>query len=296
MKNHHELPHIYTNFATMIKTRFSNIIKVFHCDNAMEYCDSKLLTFLAEQGTLSEFSCPGTSQQNGCAWRKHRHILDSVRAMLVSSSCPERAWGEATLTAVYTINHLLSCLLGNVSPFVHLYHTPLDYSSLKVFGCAYFVLLQAHEYTKPKPHPRLCYFLGYGIEHKGYHCWAPISQRVHVSHHVIFWEHHMFSSLFSFKSISSTSSPFFTNSSIDLFPSDIDAGSSRELIAPYDVSTAFDDPVLDVDPTSIALPPPDRPTKVRNPPSSLCDYRCFSTILHLHEPQCCKEASTDPHW
>ena len=75
----------------MIKTQFSKVIKIFRRDNAMEYHDSKLLQFLVEQGTLSEFSCPSTSQQNGCAERKHRHILDSVRAMLISSSCPKRA-------------------------------------------------------------------------------------------------------------------------------------------------------------------------------------------------------------
>ncbi|MCI55332.1 hypothetical protein A2U01_0076582, partial [Trifolium medium] len=57
----------------------------------MEYRDSKLMSFLHEQGTLSEFSCPYTSQQNGRAERKHRHILESVRAMLISASCPERA-------------------------------------------------------------------------------------------------------------------------------------------------------------------------------------------------------------
>ena len=60
MKNHDELPQIYINFATMIKTQFSKVIKVFHCDNAMEYRDSKLLTYLAEQGTLSKFACLGT--------------------------------------------------------------------------------------------------------------------------------------------------------------------------------------------------------------------------------------------
>ena len=90
-ENRHELPQIYINFATMIKTQFSKVIKVFHHDNAMEYRDSKLLTFLAKQGTLFEFSCPYTSQQNGCTKRKHHHILDSVHALFVSSSCLECA-------------------------------------------------------------------------------------------------------------------------------------------------------------------------------------------------------------
>ncbi|XP_072062244.1 uncharacterized protein [Arachis hypogaea] len=81
MNNRCELPQIYINFATM--------------------------------GTLFEFSYPGTSQQNGRDERKHRHILDSVRAKLISSSCPERAWGEAVLTAVHAINRHPSSVLGS---------------------------------------------------------------------------------------------------------------------------------------------------------------------------------------
>ncbi|XP_015971833.1 uncharacterized protein LOC107495233 [Arachis duranensis] len=42
-----------------------------------------------EYGTLPEFSCPGTSQQKGRGEYKHYHILDSVRAILLSSSCPK---------------------------------------------------------------------------------------------------------------------------------------------------------------------------------------------------------------
>jgi hypothetical protein len=159
MKNRPELPQTYINFAKTIQTQFSKVTKVFRRDNAMEYRDSKLLSFLSEQGTLSEFLCPYTSQQNGRAERKHRHILDSVRAMLISAYCPERAWGEAALTDIHIINRLPSFVLGNVSPFERLYLTTPDYKSLKVFGCACSVLLQPHEYTKLEPHARLCCFL-----------------------------------------------------------------------------------------------------------------------------------------
>ena len=76
---------------------------------------------------MSEFLCPYTSQQNGRAERKHRHILDSVRAMLISASCPERAWGEVALTVVHIINRLPYSVLGNVSPFKRLYLTTPDY-------------------------------------------------------------------------------------------------------------------------------------------------------------------------
>lgn len=292
MKNRHELPQIYINFAKMIHTQFSKVIKVFRRDNAMEYRDSKLLYFLGEQGILFEFSCPYTSQQNGHAERKHRHILDSVRAMLISASCPERAWGEAALTAVHIINRLPSSVLGNVSPFERLYHTIPDYSSLKVFGCACFVLLQPHEYTKLEPRARLCCFLGYGTEHKGYRCWDPISQHIRISRHVVFWEHIMFSSLSKFTSIPSTSTPLFTDPDVDYFPSDTDTGSSNELPASSNFPSTLDD-VPAVDPAPLTI---EHPRRVRNPPTYLCDYHCFSTMVHLYEPQSYKEASTDIHW
>uniref|UniRef100_A0A2N9ESX3 CCHC-type domain-containing protein n=1 Tax=Fagus sylvatica TaxID=28930 RepID=A0A2N9ESX3_FAGSY len=72
-------------------------------------------------GTVIQRSCAGTSQQNGRAKRKHRHILDSVRVFFISASCPERFWGEAALTAFYTINRLPSSALQNVTSFERLY-------------------------------------------------------------------------------------------------------------------------------------------------------------------------------
>uniref|UniRef100_A0A2N9H5Z4 Retrovirus-related Pol polyprotein from transposon TNT 1-94-like beta-barrel domain-containing protein n=1 Tax=Fagus sylvatica TaxID=28930 RepID=A0A2N9H5Z4_FAGSY len=66
----------------------------------------------------------GTSQQNGRAECKHRHILDYVRAFLISASCPECFLGEAALTTVYTINYLPSSPLQNVTPFKCLYAHP----------------------------------------------------------------------------------------------------------------------------------------------------------------------------
>ncbi|GKV19316.1 hypothetical protein SLEP1_g29596 [Rubroshorea leprosula] len=63
------------------------------------------------------------SEQNGRAEHKHKHILDSVRALLISSTCPKRFWGEATLTAVYLINHIPSSVLNNQSPYERLHGT-----------------------------------------------------------------------------------------------------------------------------------------------------------------------------
>ena len=200
----------------MISTQFSKAIKIFRTDNAMEYRDSQFLDFIHTQGTIIQHSCVGTSQQNGRAKRKHCHILDSVRAFLISILCPERFLGEVALTAIYTINCFPPSALQNVTLFERLYGTLASYSSLRVFGCAFFVLLHPHEHSKLEPRSRLCCFFGYGIEHKGYHCWDPISQHLRISRHVVFWEYTTFNSLSKFKACSTPS--FFTNPSLPLFP------------------------------------------------------------------------------
>lgn len=44
---------------------------------------------------LSQRSCPHTPQQNGVAERKHRHILETARSLLLSASVPSPFWAEA---------------------------------------------------------------------------------------------------------------------------------------------------------------------------------------------------------
>ena len=74
----------------MIKNQFSKTIKVFRSDNAQEYKSHDFLSYLQQNGTIAQYSCPGTSQQNGRAERKHRQILNSVRTMLLFAKIPEQ--------------------------------------------------------------------------------------------------------------------------------------------------------------------------------------------------------------
>ena len=61
-------------------------------------------TILKHYGTIFHTSCAGTSQQNGRAEHKLRHILDTVKVFTNAASTPASFWGEAAFTAVYTIN------------------------------------------------------------------------------------------------------------------------------------------------------------------------------------------------
>lgn len=186
---------------------------------------------------------------------------------------------------------------------------PPDYHTLKVFGCACFVLLQPHERTKLEPRDCLYCFLGYGIEHKGYRCWDPYSKRLRISRHVIFWEHKMFSSMSQFHLTSAPTLSFFTDPSVELFPDESNNSSPDEL--PCTISPEVPAPALDptatlsnnptvVSPSTSFDLPPDPPlrrsSRVTEIPLRLQDYHCFSAILSHYEPSSYHEACSNPLW
>jgi hypothetical protein len=102
---------IYQQFATMIRTQYNSFIRVFHADSAGEYISTAHCSYLAKQGTLAQFSCPGAHAQNGVAEHKHRHILETARALLLCSVLAPHLWAEVVSTTVFLINRQPSTVL-----------------------------------------------------------------------------------------------------------------------------------------------------------------------------------------
>uniref|UniRef100_A0A2N9F2K6 Integrase catalytic domain-containing protein n=1 Tax=Fagus sylvatica TaxID=28930 RepID=A0A2N9F2K6_FAGSY len=113
-------------------TQYSKAIKVFRSDNAREYRQTDFSSILKHYETIFHTSSAGTSQQNGRAKCKLRHILDTVRALTNVASTPVLFWGEAALTAVYTINQCPSPVVQNITPYERFFGTAPNYNLLKV--------------------------------------------------------------------------------------------------------------------------------------------------------------------
>ncbi|KAK4386010.1 Retrovirus-related Pol polyprotein from transposon RE2 [Sesamum angolense] len=134
-----QVPTIITSFYNEIYTQFSVNIRILRTDNALEFVQKSVSDFCNSKGILHQTSCLYTSQQNGVAKRKHRHLLDVARTIMTHMHVPKSYWGDAVLTACYLINHMPSTVLHGDTPYSCLFpDKPLFGIAPRVFGC-YFL-------------------------------------------------------------------------------------------------------------------------------------------------------------
>ena len=79
------MSNVIKSFFNEIKKLFSTSIRVLRTDNALEYVKNVSI-FCFKNGIIHQTSCSHTSQQNGVAERKHIHILDVARTLMIHTS------------------------------------------------------------------------------------------------------------------------------------------------------------------------------------------------------------------
>jgi len=69
-----------------VQTQVETIIKIIISDNETEFF---MTNFFANKGIIHLVSCVNTPQQNGIVERKHGHILNIPRALMIQSHLPK---------------------------------------------------------------------------------------------------------------------------------------------------------------------------------------------------------------
>ena len=111
MKNRAELYTIFQKFYAEILTQFNISIHVLRSDNAREYFSAPFISLMSQHGIFHLSSCAHTSQQNGVAEHKNRHLIKAARTLLFHYHVPFRFLGDGVLTACYLINRMPSSVL-----------------------------------------------------------------------------------------------------------------------------------------------------------------------------------------
>jgi hypothetical protein len=117
------------------------------------------------------------------------------------------------------------------------------------------MLLAPREHTKLAAQSVECVFLGYSVEHRGYHCWDPVTRRMQTSQDVIFDESH----------------PFYSCPTTDASPTSL-----------VDLLSFLLFP--DAPPASLPIPHPTLPTSVSSSESSpvVPDYMVKPPVTHVY--------------
>ena len=188
-----EVENLFKDFYTMVETHFQTKISILHIDDGTEYFNEKLGSFLKENGIHHQSTCVDTSQQNGIAERKNKHLLEVAHAIMFSMNVSKYLWGEVVLTASYLINKMSTRVLKYSMPlkyFKSFFPLSRIYSdlSLKVFGCIAFVHVPNNNQSKLYRRAEKCVVIGYASNKKGYKCCNPQTRKIYVSMNVLFFE------------------------------------------------------------------------------------------------------------
>lgn len=117
-------PDVYLSlqdFCILIRTKFDKVIEKIRTDNASPFLSSTCQNMFKNLGIMHQITCVYTLQQNEVAERKHRHILEILRAIRFQACIFIKYLGHCILPVGYLMNRLSSQVLNTISPYEKLY-------------------------------------------------------------------------------------------------------------------------------------------------------------------------------
>jgi len=161
------------NFVIFVQTQFETTIKIIRSDNVIEFFMSN---FFVNKEIVHQTSCVNTPQQNNIVERKHGHLLNVERDLMIQSDLPifcdiccPYYWSYSVIYVAHIINMLLTPVLNDFSPHEMLYKTETDFNGLKVFGSLCYASILSNR-RKFDPRESKCVFTGFKRGEKNIFC------------------------------------------------------------------------------------------------------------------------------
>lgn len=99
--------------------------------------------------------------------RRHRHILETTRAIKFQGGLPSKFWGICVEAAIYIINRIPSTMMHKKSPYEIHYHRAPTLDHMRIIGSlCYATRLPKQDKFGSKAIKDV--IMGYGVHQKGY--------------------------------------------------------------------------------------------------------------------------------
>jgi len=186
LKQKSEVVKVLENFVIFVQTQFETIIKIIRSDNGIEFF---MTNFFVSKGIIHQTTCVNTPQQNSIVERKHDHLLDVARVLMIQSHLPKIFWSYFVIHVAHIINMLPTPVLNYSSPHEMFFQTDADFNGLKVFGSLCYASTLSTNRRKFDQRASKCVFIGFPRETKGYILLNIQSREIFVFRDVVFYEH-----------------------------------------------------------------------------------------------------------
>ena len=143
-------------------------MKILRLDNGSEYTFGEFKVYLTCEGIEHQLSIPGQPEQNGVAERMNMILTERVRSLRLYADMSEGFWAEAVSHACYLVNMSPSTAIDLQIPEEILRGESIDYSTLCMFGCPAYSLVDSHKRNKPESKSKNCVFIGFTRRVKGF--------------------------------------------------------------------------------------------------------------------------------
>lgn len=157
-----------TEMLRIMKTQLGKPIKRFQCDGGREFENQKIRELMKTNGIKLIITNSYTPEQNGCAERSNRTVVEAARTMLLAKNLPKILWAEAVNTAVLVLNHTGPGCVEEKSPYELFTGKSSNLKILHVFRIGCYVHIPKEQRKKLDAKGQRGILVGYSTEIDGF--------------------------------------------------------------------------------------------------------------------------------